>query len=67
MNLHMSLHKQAYWTPILVVVECLDHSTPLYQFETFSFWKVYSVSSDFAWSLLNFECLTNKIKIYVFN
>ena len=30
MNLRISLHKQAYWAPILVVVERLDHSNPLY-------------------------------------
>ena len=28
MNLQMFLHKKAYWTPGLVVVECLHHSNP---------------------------------------
>ena len=28
MNLQMSLQKQAYWTPSLVVVECSHHPNP---------------------------------------
>ena len=28
MNLQTSSQKEAYWTPSLVVVECLHHSNP---------------------------------------
>ena len=29
-------------------------------------WKVYSISSDFAWSSLNIKYCTNRVEIYVF-
>ena len=64
-NLQMSLQKEAYWTPSLVLVESLHHSNGEVARNIFH-WKMFCISSDFAWSLLNIKYLTNEDKIYVF-
>ena len=65
MNLHMSLQNKAYWTPSLAVVECLHLLTHEVARKVF-LWKVYSISSDFAWRFLNIKYWINEVEIYVF-